>query len=169
MLGYGRDYGIPVVLLALLGCIVALVVHAVRQLAKRPVVIPRNPLGDAETVAVPVAGGGYTFLDPDLPPGPAITVLADGTVHAPQLRGPGQEERTKARDQLTDMTTRPRLGSGHKGNGVGTPAVPLAPPPRPPAPGLRRVAILRRLDQAETAGMLPPGVVATLQADWEVE
>jgi len=92
--------------------------------------------------------------------------IAGGT---PLLRSAGQEERTTARDQLTDLTTRPRLGSGHKGSTGGTPSVPLAPPPRPPAPGLRQVAILRRLDQAAAAGMLPPGVVATLQADWEEE
>jgi hypothetical protein len=169
VLAYGRDYGIPLVLLVVAGGICGLIVWGIRKLARRPVVIDRDFRGDARPLALPAEGGGWTFVDVDRQPGPAITVLPSGAVSAPQLRSAGQEERTTARDQLTDLTTRPRLGSGHKGNASGTPAVPLAPPPRPPAPGLRQVAVLRRLDQAAAAGMLPPGVVATLQADWEEE
>jgi hypothetical protein len=169
VLAYGRDYGIPLVLLVVAGGLCGLIVWGIRKLAKRPVVIDHDFRGDAKPLALPVEGGGWTFVDVDRQPGPAITVLPSGAVDAPQLRSAGQEERTTARDQLTDLTTRPRLGGGHKGSGGGAPAVPLAPPPRPPAPGLRQVAVLRRLDQAATAGMLPPGVVATLQADWEEE
>jgi hypothetical protein len=169
VLAYGRDYGIPVVLLVVAGGICGLIVWGIRKLAKRPVVLERDFRGDAKPLALPVEGGGWTFVDVDRQPGPAITVLPSGAVSAPQLRSPGQEERTTARDQLTDLTTRPRLGSGQKGSAGGTPAVPLAPPPRPPAPGLRSVRVLRRLDQAGTAGFLPGPLLASLQADWEEE
>jgi len=48
ILAYGRNCGIPAVLLALLGCIVALVVYALRQYARRPIIYqPNNLLGDA--------------------------------------------------------------------------------------------------------------------------
>jgi hypothetical protein len=169
VLAYGRDYGIPLVLFVVAGGLCGLIVWEIRKLAKRPVVIDRDFRGDAKPLALPVEGGGWMFVDVDRQPGPTITVLPSGAVSAPQLRSAGQEERTTARDQLTDLTTRPRLGSGHKGSAGGTSAVPLAPPPRPPAPGLRQVAVLRRLDQAAATGMLPPGVVATLQTDWEEE
>jgi hypothetical protein len=169
VLAYGRDYGIPVVLLIVAGGIVALIVYAIRQHAKKPVVLERDFRGDAQPLGLPLPGGGWQLVDMDRQPGPALVALPSGEVTAPQLRSAGQEERTTARDQLTDLTARPRLGGGHKGSGGRTPAVPLAPPPRPPAPGLRQVAVLRRLDQAAAAGMLPPGVVATLQADWEEE
>jgi hypothetical protein len=169
VLAYGRDYGIPMVLLVIAGGICGLIVWGIRKHAKRPVVLERDFRGDAKPLALPVAGGGWTFVDVDRQPGPAITVLPSGAVSAPQLRSPGQEERTTARDQLTDLTTRPRLGGGQKGGTGGTPAVPLAPPPRPPAPGLRSVRVLRRLDQAGTAGFLPGPLLASLQADWEEE
>ena len=166
ILGYGRDYGIPIVLLLLGGGMIAFLVYAARQYQKRPIVYPRNVLGDAEPMAVPVEGGGYTFIDLDRQPGPALIALPDGTVHAPQLRSAGQEERTTARDQLVDAMARPKLGAGQKAQ---TPALPVAPPPRPPAPGLRSVRILRRLDQAGRAGLLPPTLVEALAADWEEE
>jgi len=48
ILAYGRNCGIPAVLLALLGCIVAVVVYALRQYARRPIIYqPNNLLGDA--------------------------------------------------------------------------------------------------------------------------
>jgi hypothetical protein len=169
VLAYGRDYGIPVVLLVVAGGLCGLIVWSIRQHAKRPVVIQRDLRGDAPPLALPAADGGWNLVDLDRQPGHVTRLLPSGETTAPQFRSAGQEERTTARDQLVDATTRPRLGSGQKGNAGGTPVVPLAPPPRPPAPGLRRVAVLRRLDQAATAGMLPPGVVATLQADWEEE
>jgi hypothetical protein len=87
---------------------------------------------------------------------------------APQFRSAGQEERTTARDQLVDATTRPRLGTGKRENEWSL-AMPVTPPPRPPAPGLRSVRVLRRLDQAGTAGFLPGPLLASLQADWEEE
>jgi hypothetical protein len=169
VLAYGRDYGIPLVLLVAVGGFCGLVVWSIRQHAKRPVVIQRDLRGDAPPLALPAADGGWNLVDLDRQPGHVTRLLPGGETAAPQFRSAGQEERTTARDQLVDATTRPRLGSGQKGSRGGTPTVPLSPPPRPPAPGLRQVAILRRLDQAAVAGMLPPGVVATLQADWEEE
>ena len=115
-------------------------------------------------MAVPVEGGGYTIVDLDRQPGSALQVFPDGTVTAPQLRSVGQEERTTARDQAVDATTRPRLGGGHRSQ---TPALPA--PPEAPAPGLRSVRVLRRLDQAKTAGFLPPTLVEALATDWEEE
>jgi len=164
VLGYGRDYGIPAVLLILGAGLLAFIVYAVRQQARRPVVYPRNVLGDAEPMAVPVQGGGYTFVDLDRQPGPALTVLPTGQVAAPLLRSAGQEERTTARDQLVDAVARPKLGAGHKGQAPALPA-----PPQAPAPGLRSVRVLRRLDQAEKAGFLPPPLIEALAADWEEE
>jgi hypothetical protein len=170
VLAYGRDYGIPGILLILLGCIVALVVYGLRQHAKRPIVIQRDIRGDAPLVVMPRPGGGSNLLDADRQPGPVLSVLGDGRVEAPQLRSAGQEERTTARDQVVDGMTRPRLETGASAprNSSASP-MPLAPPPTPPAPGLRQVMVVRRLDQAETAGALPPGMVAALEADWEVE
>jgi hypothetical protein len=114
ILAYGRNYGIPAVLLALLGCIVALVVYALRQYARRPIIYqPNNLLGDA-------------------------------------------------------TTARPKLGTGQEDGGE-TPArlVPLPPTPSmPPAPGLRSVRILRRLDQARRAGFLSGPLLASLEAAW---
>jgi hypothetical protein len=166
ILAYGRDYGIPAVLLIVAGGIAGLIVYAIRQHAKRPVKLERDFRGDAQPLGLPLPGGGWQLVDMDRQPGPVLVALPSGEVAAPQLRSAGQEERTTARDQLTDLTTRPRLGGGHRGSGR-TPALPLTPPPRAPAPGLRSVAVLRRLDQAATAGMLPPGLVASLQTDWE--
>ena len=126
VLGYGRDYGIPLVLLIVAGGIGALVVYGLRQYARRPIVYPRSALGDAEPMACPVRGGGYTFIDLDRQPGPALTALPDGTVSAPQLRSAAQEERTTARDQLVDAMNRPKLGAGTK-RGIPI-ALPTAPP-----------------------------------------
>jgi len=108
ILAYGRAYCIPAVLLALLGCIVALVVYALRQYARRPIIYqPNNLLGDA--------------------------------------------------------TPRPKLGTGQEDGGE-TPARLV---PTPPAPGLRSVRILRRLDQARRAGFLSGPLLTRLEADWE--
>jgi hypothetical protein len=169
VLAYGRDYGIPLALLVVVAGIGALVIYGIRQHARRPVVIQRDLRGDAPPLALPAAGGGWNLVDLDRQPGHITRLLPGGETVAPQFRSAGQEERTTARDQLVDATTRPTLGSRQRGRSGGTPSVPLAPPPRPPAPGLRQVAVLRRLEQAATAGMLPPGVVATLQTDWEEE
>lgn len=132
-LGAARDFGIPLVLLILGTGMLAFIVYAIRQQAKRPIVYPRNVLGDAEPFAVPQKGGGYTFVDLDRQPGPALQVLPDGRVAAPLLRSAGQEERTTARDQLVDAMNRPKLGAGQKGGSGQTPTLPMmAPPAAPP-------------------------------------
>jgi len=129
VLGYGRDYGIPLLLFALVICGAVLGIHLARQYAKRPIVYSRSLLGDAQPMAVPQKGGGYTFVDLDRQPGPALQIGPGGEVNAPLLRSAGQEERTTARDQAVDAVTRPKLGAGHKGGQ--TPAVAMAPPPAP--------------------------------------
>jgi hypothetical protein len=162
-LGGFRDYGLPVFLLLLIGGLVVLAVWGVRQWSKRPVVYERSLLGDAPLLVSSVQGGGYTVLDADRQPGAVITVLPNGAAQAPQLRSPAQEERTTARDQMLDAASRPRLGAGHSG------PVPqlAADPPQAPVPGLTGVRILRRLDQAETAGLLPPGQVEAIETVWK--
>jgi len=162
-LGGFRDYGLPVILLLLVGCAVALVVYGLRQYSKRPIVYERSLLGDAQPMAVPQIGGGFAFVDLDRQPGPVLQVLPNGVVNAPLLRSPGQEERTVARDQMLDAASRPRLGAGHTG------PVPqlAADPPQAPAPGLQGVRIVRWLGQAETAGLLPPGQVEAIETVWK--
>jgi len=161
-LGAARDYGLPVILLLLVGGAVGLVVYGLRQWSKRPIVYERSLLGDAQPMAVPQIDGGFAFVDLDRQPGPVLQVLPNGDVNAPQLRSPAQEERTTARDQMLDAASRPRLGSGHSA----TPQL-AADPPQAPAPGLTGVRILRRLDQAETAGLLPPGQVEAIETVWK--
>ena len=162
-LGAARDYGVPVILLLLVGGLIGLVVWGVRQWSKRPIIYERSLLGDAQPMAVPQIGGGYAFVDLDRQPGPVLRVLPSGEVNAPLLRSPAQEERTTARDQMLDAASRPRLGTGHSG------PVPqlAADPPQAPVPGLTGVRILRRLDQAETAGLLPPGQVEAIETVWK--
>jgi len=166
VLGYGRDYGIPLVLLAIACGIGALVYYGLGEYKKRPVVWQRSFLGDAQPMAIPLIGGGFTVVDIDRQPGPAITIRPDGSVDAPQLRSTGQEERTTARDQMVDAATRPQLGAGHKGNDS---SIALAPPPTPPAPGLQSVRLLRRLDQAAKGGLISDSLLASMAADWETE
>jgi hypothetical protein len=168
VLAYGRDYGIPVVLLVVVAGIGALVVYGIRQHAKRPVVLERDFRGDAKPLALPAGDGGWNLVDLDRQPGHVTRLLPSGETVAPQFRSAGQEERTTARDQLVDATTRPRLGVSKGSNGR-PPTLPVTPPPQAPAPGLRSVRVLRRLDQAGTAGFLPGPLLASLQADWEEE
>jgi chemotaxis protein histidine kinase CheA len=168
VLAYGRDYGIPVVLLVVVIGIGALVVYGIRQHARRPMVIQRDLRGDAPPLALPAADGGWNLVDLDRQPGHVTRLLTSGDTLAPQFRSAGQEERTTARDQLVDATTRPRLGAS-KGSNRQAPTLPVTPPPQAPAPGLRSVRVLRRLDQAGTAGFLPGPLLASLQADWEEE
>lgn len=163
VLGYGRDYGIPLVILLVMGCFAALVVYGLRQQAKRPMVYKRSLLGDAQPMAVKDGNGGWTFIDLDRQPGHVTRLLADGTAEAPQFRSAGQEERTTARDQAVDGMTRPKLGGGQRAQQA--PVLPA--PPVAPAPGLRSVRMLRRLDQISKAGLLPPTLVASLEADWQ--
>lgn len=162
VLAYGRDFGLPLILLGLLICAILLLIYGIQWWMRRPVPFDRDFRGDARPFFIPTRDGKYVLVDLDRQPGPAMIVHPDGTVEAPQLRPAGQEERTTARDQVVDLTTRPRLGGPGRGN---PPALPLAPPPSP-MQGIRRVAVLRRLDQAATAGLLPPNLVAALEEDW---
>ena len=82
ILAYGRTYGIPAVLLALLGCIVALVVYALRQYARRPIIYQPNNLLDDATTAHPKletgqedGGGTPARLVPMPPPMPSAPGL----------------------------------------------------------------------------------------------
>jgi hypothetical protein len=170
-LGAVRDFGVPFLLLLLVGGMGVLVAYGTRQIlqqmARRPIVYPRNFFGDADPMAVPDRDGGYTLVDLDRQPGHVTRVLSGGQVEAPQFRSAGQEERTTYRDQMVDGATRPRIGSGAQR----TPPPALAAsqqaaPPRAPAPGLRSVRVLRRLDQAGRAGFLPPALLTSLEADW---
>lgn len=164
-LGYVRDYGMPLGLLCVILGIALLVAFVARQIAKRPQIIQRDGLGDAPLIRITGPGGGERYLDLDRQPGAVIELLPDGTVNAPQLRDPGQEERTTARDQVGDATTRPRLGAGHSGGRA--PALPMAPlPPPPSAPGLRHVSVFRSLRQAARAGLLPATLAAAAESDW---
>jgi len=163
-LGGFRDYGLPIILLLLVGGAVGLVVYGLRQWSKRPIVYPRSVLGDADPMAVPQIGGGFAFVDLDRQPGPVLQVLPSGEVNAPLLRSPAQEERTTARDQMLDAASRPRLGAGHSNAPVPQLA---ADPPQAPVPGLTGVRIVRRLDQTATAGLLSPGQVEAVEAVWK--
>jgi len=161
VLAYGRDFGLPLILLALLICVILLLIYGIQWYLHRPVPFDRDWRGDARPLLMPTRDGKYVLVDLDRQPGPAMIVHPDGTVGAPQLRSPAQEERTTARDQVVDLSTRPRPGGPGRGN---PPSLPLAPPPSPQ--GLRRIAILRRLDQATAAGMIPPILAASLEEDW---
>ena len=170
ILAYGRDYGIPLVLLALMGGLVFLIAYGVRQMAKRPQIIQRDVRGDAPLLVLEGPNGERDVMDLDRQPGHVTRLLSDGRVEAPQFRSAGQEERTTARDQMVDQATRPRPGAGRSSRSSGqSSSLSAPPPPRPPAPGLRSVRVLRRLDQAGRAGFLPGPLLASLQADWEVE
>jgi hypothetical protein len=162
VLGYGRDYGIPVMLFALVICGGIGVFYLARTWAKRPIVYKRSLLGDAQPMAIPREGGGYTFVDLDRQPGPALQIGPGGEVNAPLLRSAGQEERTTARDQAVDGMTRPKIGGGGQSQAPNLPAPPVAP-----APGLRSVRVFRRLDQVGRVGLLPPSLVAAIEADWQ--
>jgi len=163
-LGYARDYGLPAFGLVLVMAAIVGAVWLVREWRKRPIVYPRSFLGDAEPMAIRREDGGYTLIDLDRQPGPVLQLLPSGAVDAPQLRSAGQEERTTARDQLLDAASRPRMGAGH---GSQVPALPE--PPRAAPEGLTGVRILRRLDQAATAGLLPPGQIEAIEAVWQSE
>jgi chemotaxis protein histidine kinase CheA len=166
-LGYARDYGIPAFLLVFIGLTVALVVYGIRQYAKRPVVIESDIRGDKPAILLK-EGGATNIVDVDGQPGHVTRILPDGRVEAPQFRSAGQEERTKARDQQVDAIARPRLGPG-SANSKTPEMLPMAPPPQAPAPGLRSVKMLRKLDQAGPTGLLPGPMIATLEADWQTE
>lgn len=164
-LGAARDFGLPMLGLALIiACIIGGVWLA-RELMNRPHTMQRSLLGDAEPVMFKQRDGSYTLIDLDRQPSAALRLLPGGEVEAPQLRSAGQEERTTARDQALDGVSRPRMGGGHSAQ----PAVQMAEPPSAAMEGLQGVRILRTLSQAGTAGLLPPGQVEAIEAVWAEE
>lgn len=167
-LAYGRDFGIPLVLLALVAGLVYLIAYGIRWLSRRPVVYPRDFRGDAQPVGVPTADGKFVFIDLDGQPG-HVTVVnqVNGQVEAPRFRDPGQEERTRARDQWVDAMTRPLLGPGRRGSGQ-QPTMPLAPPPSSP-PGLQRMIQVRRLELLgpDKGNVLPGNVIRAIETRLE--
>lgn len=166
VLAYGRDLGIPLVLLALVSALAYLIAYGIRWLSRRPVVYPRDFRGDAPPIAVPTADGAHIFIDLDRQPGHVTVVNADGSVQAPGLRDPGQEERTTARDQWVDGQTRPLLGPGRRSGQLS--AMPLTPPPSSP-PGLQRVLQVRRLELLGPGkgNILPGNVIRAIEARLE--
>ncbi len=162
VLGYTRDYGLPLLLLAIAVGIGALLVWGVSELRKRPVVMEQSLLGDSQQVRIPTEDGrGYTFVDLDLMPAPVVTVRRDGSVDAPILRDEVREEADKERDQHLNALSRPRFGAGHRGQSTTLPAT------QPRIPGLRSLRIVRTLDQLGRAGAMPTPLIESLQADWE--
>ena len=160
-LGAARDFGLPMLGLALILASIAGIVWLVRQWVSRPQIVERSLLGDAQPVMVKGRDGRWQFLDLDRQPGPVIELLPDGGASAPQLRTPAQEERTTSRDQMADAMTRPRLGGGH-----GAQPVQMAEPPQARPEGLTGVRVLRTLGQASTAGLLSPPAVEAIEAVW---
>jgi hypothetical protein len=166
VLVYGRDFGIPLVLLVLVAALAYLIAYGIRWLSRRPVVYPRDFRGDAQPVAVPTPDGKFVFIDLDRQPGHITVIRPDGTVEVPQVRDPGQEERTTARDQLLDRDTRPLLGPGRRSGQPST--MPLTPPPSSP-PGLQRVLQVRRLELLGPGkgNILPGNVIRAIEARLE--
>jgi hypothetical protein len=118
--------------------------------------VPRDARGDAPILVLPRPGGGIVVMDPDRSFGPATVV--DREVEQPPLAPPEYQAGVVARDQAVDLVSRGLPGSG-------------ASHPRRRLPpgfggGLRRVLVLRRLDQAAASGVLPPPMVQALEADW---
>lgn len=133
-------------------------------MANRPQVIERSILGDAQPLALKDGQGGWNLIDLDRQPGHVTRVLGSGETQAPQYRSAGQEERTTARDQTVDGLTRPRIGAGA---GSRQPQEALPGPPQARPEGLAGVRVLRKLDQAGKAGLLPPGQIEAIEAVWE--
>jgi len=105
------------------------------------------------------SGGENVILQPGhCPP---ITVLPDGAVQIP-TQGPGEQTCTLSQDQLSEVLNLARSGARRVES-----IMPDLPTPSLPAPGLRSIHSIRRLDQAEKSGAIPSDLVAALAADWE--
>lgn len=119
--------------------------------------IPRDARGDAPILST-LTRKGETITDPDLMLYPVLEIRPNG-VSQPQLAPAEYQAQVKARDQAVDLMSR------------GLPGQAAARSKRrlPPnfAGGLRRVIVLRRLDQAAVAGVLPPPMAQALEADWQ--
>jgi len=115
--------------------------------------VPRDARGDAPILVLPLQGGGETVIDPDRSFGPALEIRDD--VRQPQLAPPEYQAGVTARDQAVDLV-RGQAGTSQRRK--------VLPPGF--GGGLRRVLVLRRLDQAVAGGVLPPPMVQALEADW---
>jgi hypothetical protein len=166
-----RDYGLPVLIILVGGLVVGVTgvvfLRWVQDYLSRPVQYERSLLGDFQPLAFRDGKGGWTLVDLDRQPGHATRILPSGEVEAPQVRSAGQEERTTARDQLSDMHTRPQIGSGKPS--TPPPELPMESPPRAPAPGLRSVRVLRKIEHVDQSGYLPRPLLESIETDWEVE
>ncbi|MFN3762243.1 MAG: hypothetical protein ACK4WK_03455, partial [Anaerolineae bacterium] len=104
-------------------------------------------------------GGGETVIDPDRSFGPVLEIRPQG-VSQPQLAPPEAQAQVTARDQAVDLMSRGLPGQAARKRRL---------PPGFPTGGLRRIAVLRRIDQATAAGILPPPMAQALEADWKAE
>jgi hypothetical protein len=95
-------------------------------------------------------------------PCPPIMVQPDGTVQIPLLEEGVEQTCTLSQGQLTEVLNWAR--SGAQG---GEDVLPPLPASGLPAPGLRSIHSLRRLEQAEKSGAISPELVAALEADWD--
>jgi hypothetical protein len=127
--------------------------------------------GDKVVYFVPLVGGikeAWTGLprllayDPDRDAGPGQVIEAEVVESGPL---PGGDPAVTMRDQAIDLVHRPVVAGGRRPSQRTMRQI--AEPERRPIPGLRNVYTLRRLDQAGRAGLLPPALVAALEADWE--
>jgi chemotaxis protein histidine kinase CheA len=166
-LGAVRDYGLPIVLILAAGAVAMVGFNMLRDFLNRPVQYDRSILGDFQPLAFKDGRGGWTLVDLDRQPGHVTRVLPGGDVDAPQVRNAGQEERTTARDQMTDASTRPKLGPGHRSES--TPELSMESASTVPAPGLRSVRVLRQLEHIEQAGFLPGPLLESVETDWEAD
>jgi chemotaxis protein histidine kinase CheA len=166
-MGVARDYGLPILLILVAGAVAVVGLNVLRDYLSRPVQYDRSLLGDFQPLAFRDGQGGWTLVDLDRQPGHVTRVLPSGEIDAPQVRSAGQEERTTARDQLSDMHTRPQIGSGRPS--TPPPELPMESPPRAPAPGLRSVRVLRKIEHVDQSGYLPRPLLESIEADWEVE
>ena len=143
-------YGVAgVAALFALGLIAALIV-GYRSLSRQGALSSAGATGSGETVVLQRG------------PCPPITVLSDGTVQIPMLQGLDETTCTLSQEQLAGVLDWARSGTGRAGA-----VMPDLSTPSLPAPGLRSIHSLRRLDQARRSGAILPDLVDALEADWE--
>lgn len=149
-----RAYGPWVMIIATFALMIWAARRLTRAVENRIRAIPRDPRGDAPILVLPLQGGGEVIVDPDRSFGPALEIR--GGVAQPQLAPPDYQAAVTARDQAVDLVNRGLPGQAPRRRRL------------PPGfdGGLRRVMVLRRLDQAAMAGILPPPMAQALEADW---
>lgn len=105
-----------IALTASAGLLLYCVVLLVRAQAKKPMPIQRDARGDAPLIVM-TDGKTQVVYDADRAAGPALTVR-DGTPAMPSMADPATQEKTTARDQTIDLTTRGLPGGPTKGKAV---------------------------------------------------